>query len=438
MRTGRTGQPGMLGSLQVPPALRRQRIGDSVDPGMRSDVAGQRVGADIADRAAAHAVGGSDRRPLVWAQAEHAVAEHHGCRSSLVDLHPEHRVAGAALQQCCLLLPDAAGGAVVDGQRERADTDRGAREKRRHRIATTLWRGRTRRCRQRKRGRIQVGQRRGPQRQALARRRLARRSRCDLHLQRQKFRRCEPAQILDHRLAVRGRNDIAEYPATWHRRRSRGGAEAVVARQRRRGRPGDDRNDIAPGWRRGERCGRATRVGDLRRGDQLDHVAVTRRVFDDEIVAGSQVRVVAGKCGAGGRGRQAAILVAPGVEIETVMRGADGGAAQRLEHQDGLARRLRPRGDLQAATGRQGGNVVHVELQPGIGRAPIDLVADQRQMVRHRAALRRGVEIGLAGQPVLHHTEAVGRGGEQFHQHHAEIGLAALGPGRHAGGDEIQ
>ena len=83
----------------------------------------------------------------------------------------------------------------------------------------------------------------------------------------------------------------------------------------------------------GHHLGQAHGVSMVGVGIASDAGQRAEHLLEDQHVAGGQIRVRAGQRRPGGAGRQAAALVAPGMEVEAVVGLAQGGAMQRLEHQ---------------------------------------------------------------------------------------------------------
>ena len=168
--------------------------------------------------------------------------------------------------------------------------------------------------------------------------------------------------------------------------------------------------------------------------------------LEHEHVAHLQQRVRAAQGGPRRAARQAAALVAPGVDLEPVQVGVQRRVVRDLEHGSTRGQCI---GERLAAGLEHGGRVgrsrqqrrslrqrnataaADLHMDPGAGvAAVVQPVVDQPRVAAHRDAIARRVQIGLGGDRVLPIRQVVGGVSEQFDQRDADIGRRALGPAR--------
>jgi hypothetical protein len=145
----------------------------------------------------------------------------------------------------------------------------------------------------------------------------------------------------------------------------------------------------------------------------------------------------------GGAARQAAAAVVPPVRRDPVPRGRrrvrllveEAGPGLEVDRGavGGQRAHRQPDGDVAAPAARD----VELEPHPRGGRDP-RLVVDQAGQPHQRPALRRRLDPGLGRDPVLLVAQIVGERGERLEEHHAEVGLGPLLPGRVAQRREVE
>jgi hypothetical protein len=169
-----------------------------------------------------------------------------------------------------------------------------------------------------------------------------------------------------------------------------------------------------------------------------------QHLLEDQHVAGLQMGECAEESGFGCAFGQAAIGVAPGVEVDQVVFGIEHRILHGLEDdhpglQSGflIARAGSEIGRHSGGKGVEAGlGLIHqdlhgdLELQPRAGiAAVVDEVVHQTGMTAERDAAARGFNVGFRGYRVLLVAEVVARVGDQLGHGDADVGLGRSAPG---------
>ncbi|RIH81688.1 hypothetical protein Mrose_03550 [Calidithermus roseus] len=186
-------------------------------------------------------------------------------------------------------------------------------------------------------------------------------------------------------------------------------------------------------------------------------------LLEEQVVARLQPQLCAGvlQGGLGGPFGQAAVFVAPGVQLDAVVGLKEGQVVQGLEGLRHLAQGfgepvgrehgaagLEPR--QQQAAGAVGAGVGagqdqavggggDLEADPGPRvAAVVHGVVQQPGVPPQRDALPRGAQVGFGGHGVLVVAQVVAHVGQQLHQCHLQVGGRALLPAGHEQGQPIE
>ena len=165
--------------------------------------------------------------------------------------------------------------------------------------------------------------------------------------------------------------------------------------------------------------------------------------LEDQHVAGLEVREAAGERGLGGAGGQAAVGVAPGVEVDLVVFGVEDRVLHRLEDDDAGPQRgfFVAGADCQRGGHARGEGVeagqraveeglgVDGQVHPGAGvAAVVDGIVDEQCVATQGDTAARGFDVRLGGDGVLLVAEVVADIGDEFGEHDAHVGFGRRAP----------
>ena len=166
----------------------------------------------------------------------------------------------------------------------------------------------------------------------------------------------------------------------------------------------------------------------------------TQHLLEDEDVARLQIGVRAGQSRLRGALGKATVKVSPGVEVEDVVLRKEIGVLHGLEDHDprvegGLFVTEQVRRHSRSVGVEAGDRVVeedrdgHIQADPGARIAAVmHAIADQKGVAAQRDAAARGQDVGFGGDGVLLVAELVAGIGNQFRQHHTQVGLGGSAP----------